>query len=181
MQSFALGTPVTHGLAIGRPVRPYLLRSSFVQRATSAGAGLIWGLAAAFLMWLVIPAGLQPLFSSGSHSMAMLSDTRDQFTLLVAYLECLGTPVGLVLGIRGSLRAKSGETHFHWGRAMMAGGFAGLLGGFIFDRWMSAGNYFPLLSGLSALSSRVSSLGCAILHRRSNGRDLRHFISTRRS
>jgi hypothetical protein len=158
VQSFALGTPVTHGLAIGG-LFGLLFAVLFGQRATSAGAGLIWGLAAAFLMWLVIPAGLQPLLSSGSHSMATLSDTRDQFPLLVAYLDCLGMPVGLVLGIRGGLRAKSAETHFHWGRAIVAGGFAGLLAGFIFDRWMSAGDYFPLLSGLSALPSRGSSLG----------------------
>ena len=37
---------------------------------------------------------------------------------------------------------------FHWGRAMVAGGLAGLLAGFIFDRWMSAGDYFPLACGL---------------------------------
>ena len=40
----------------------------------------------------------------------------------------------------------------------MAGGLAGLLGGFIFDRWMSAGEFFPLLSGLSELPSRTASL-----------------------
>ena len=130
----------------------------FARRATSAGAGLIWGLAAAFLMWLVFPAGLLPLFTRGAHSMAALGDTRDQFPLLVGYLVCLGMPVGLVLGIRGGLRSNTADTQFNWTRAMVAGGLAGLLGGFIFDRWMSAGEFFPLLSGLSELPSRTSSL-----------------------
>ena len=56
------------------------------------------------------------------------------------------------------VRAIPTETQFNWGRAMVAGGLAGLLGGFIFDRWMSAGDYFPLLSGLSHSPSRTTSL-----------------------
>lgn len=131
VQSLALGTPVTHGVVIGG-LFGLIFAIFFAQRATSAGAGLIWGLAAAFLMWLVIPAGLEPLFSSGSHSMAMLSDTRDQFPLLVAYLECLGMPVGLVLGIRGrSPREISGDS-FPLGTSHGGGGLRGLAGRFYF-------------------------------------------------
>lgn len=158
VQSFALGTPLMHGLVVGG-LFGLGFGVFFGRRANSAGGGLIWGLAAAFLMWLVVPAGIQPLFSSGNPSMAALSDARDHFPLLVAYLVCLGMPVGLALGIRGGLRSSGAEPHFNWGRAIVAGGFAGLLAGFIFDRWMSAGDYFPLLSGLSELPSRASSLG----------------------
>jgi len=156
MQSLALGTPVTHGLAIGG-VFGLVFGIVLARRATSAGAGLIWGLAAAFLMWLVFPAGLVPLFTKGVHSMAELGDARDQFPLLVGYMICLGMPVGLVLGLRGGVRSAT-DSQFNWTRAMVAGGLAGLLGGFIFDRWMSAGEFFPLLSGLSELPSRTSSL-----------------------
>ena len=166
VQSFALGAPVMHGLTVGG-LFGLAFGILFARRATSAGAGLIWGLAAAFLMWLVFPAGLQPLFSAGAHSMAALGDTRDQFPLLVAYLVCLGMPVGVALGIRGGLRSKAAESQFNWGRAIVAGSFAGLLAGFIFDRWMSAGEFFPLLSGLNELPSRTSSLslqfGIAVL------------------
>jgi hypothetical protein len=157
LQSLALGTPITHGLAVSG-LFGLGFGVFFWRRTTSAGAGLIWGLAAAFLMWLVFPAGLLPLFARGSHSMADLGDARDQFPLLVGYLVCLGMPVGLVLGIRGGLRSSATDTQFHWTRAIVAGGLAGLLGGFIFDRWMSAGEFFPLLSGLGELPSRTTSL-----------------------
>src|SRR5271166_2241190 len=102
-QSFALGTPLTHGLLFGG-LFGLAFGTLFRRRATSAGAGLIWGMAAAFLLWLVIPAGLQPLFGHG-RLMAALNDVRSQFPLLVAYLLCLGMPVGLALGIRGGLRS----------------------------------------------------------------------------
>jgi hypothetical protein len=166
VQSLALGTPVTHGLAVGG-VFGLAFGVIFARRATSAGAGLIWGLAAAFLMWLVFPAGLRPLFAAGFHSMAALGDAQDEFPLLVGYLVCLGMPVGLALGIRGGRRSNMAEAQFHWGRAMVAGGLAGLLAGFIFDRWMSAGDYFPLLAGVNQLPSRAVSLslqfGIAVL------------------
>ncbi len=157
-RAFAVGTPLTHGVAAGGSFG-LVFAVLFARRATSAGAGLIWGLAAAFLMWLVFPAGLRPLFAAGFHSMAALGDARDQFPLLVGYLVCLGMPVGLTLGIRGGLHSERKDLHFHWGRAMVAGGLAGVLAGFIFDRWMSAGDFFPLLAGLNELPSRAVSLG----------------------
>ena len=158
VQSLALGTPLTHGLAVGG-LCGLAFGFFFARRATSAGAGLIWGLSAAFLMWLVFPAGLRPIFAAGFHSMAALGDARDEFPLLVGYLVCLGMPVGLALGIRGGLRPTAADPHFHWGRAIVAGGLAGLLAGFIFDRWMSAGDYFPLLAGVNELPSRTVSMG----------------------
>jgi hypothetical protein len=130
----------------------------FARRATSAGAGLIWGLAAAFLMWLTIPAGILPLIEGRSHSMGALADASSQFPSLVAYLICFGMPVGTLLGIRRGLGSSKTGSEFHWGRAIIAGGLAGLLGGSIFDRWMSAGDYFPLLSGLNEVQSRTMSL-----------------------
>ena len=158
LQSLSLRTPITHGLAVGG-LFGLAFGVFFARRATSAGAGLIWGLATALLMWLVFPAGLRPLFAAGVHSMAALSDARDEFPLLVGYLVCLGMPVGLVLGIRGGLSSTAiNFGWFNWSRAIVAGGLAGLLGGFIFDRWMSAGEFFPLLAGLSGLPSRASSL-----------------------
>jgi hypothetical protein len=157
VQSVALGTPVAHGIAVGG-VFGLAFALLFERRATSAGGGLIWGLAAAFLMWVVFPAGVMPLYRRGFHSMAALGDARDQFPLLVGYLVCLGMPVGLTLGIRNAMRSTDSPSHFHWTRAVVAGGLAGVLGGAIFDWWMSAGEFFPLLSGLSAKLSPGGSL-----------------------
>lgn len=157
LQSWALGIPLTHGLAVGG-VFGLAFAAFFERRATSAGAGLIWGLASAFLVWVILPAGLGPLIKKGFHSMGELGDARNQFPLLVAYLVCLGMPVGLVLGTRNGIRASAIDSHFNWTRAIVAGGLAGVLGGVIFDRWMSAGQFFPLLSGLSQMLSRPASL-----------------------
>ncbi len=156
-QSILLHASVASGLAEGGAFG-LLFALLFARRASSAGAGLIWGLASAFLVWLVFPAGLRPLLARGAHSMAALDDAQGQFPILVAYLLCLGMPTGLTLGIRGGLRGRSAESPFHWRRALISGGLAGLLGGFIFNEWMSAGNYFPLLSGLNQMPSRAMSL-----------------------
>ena len=120
----------------------------FGHRATSSGAGLIWGLGAAFLLWLVLPAGILPLLAGSGHGMAKIADARDQFPKLVAYLICLGMPAGVALGVRGGLRRGLKNQAFHWWRAIVVGGFAGVLGGMIFGRWSSAGDFFPLVSGL---------------------------------
>ncbi len=130
----------------------------FAHRATSAGAGLIWGLGAAFFLWLILPAGILPLLSGAAHSMAQLSDARDHFPELVAYLICLGMPVGVTLGIRGGISRKPGTSPFHWWRAIIVGGFAGVLGGMIFGHWSSAGDFFPLIAGLSVPNSRIATV-----------------------
>jgi hypothetical protein len=130
----------------------------FAHRATSSGAGLIWGLGAAFLLWLVLPAGILPLLAGSKHSMAKLADARIQFPELVAYLTCLGMPVGVTLGIRGSSRGGLENSPYHWWRAIVVGGFAGVLGGMIFGRWSSAGDFFPLIAGLGVVNSRVATV-----------------------
>jgi hypothetical protein len=124
------------GLAFGR---------CFASRSTSPGAGLIWGVSCAFLLWVIFPAGMRPLFV---HSTAMLRDARERFPELVAYLVCLGLPVGTALGLHGSLRYKVDQPPFRWGRAVIAGGLAGIIAGLIFSRWMYEGNFFPLLAGI---------------------------------
>jgi hypothetical protein len=131
----------------------------FAYRATSSGAGLIWGLGAAFLLWLVLPAGILPVLAGSGHTMAKLADAREQFPELVAYLICLGMPVGVTLGVRGGLRGRLKNPQFHWWRAIIVGGFAGVLGGMIFGRWSSAGDFFPLIAGLGELHSRIATVG----------------------
>jgi len=130
----------------------------FSQRATSPGAGLIWGLAASFLLWVTIPAGILPLLSDSGRSGVMLQDARRHFSELVAYQICLGMPVGVTLGIWGGLHTNPGQPQFRWWRAIAAGGAAGTLGGLVFGRWAVSGGYFPLLAGLGELNSRTATV-----------------------
>ena len=125
----------------------------FSNRSTSPGAGLIWGVGSAFFLWIAVPAGVVPLLSGFGAAGSMLGDAQEHFPDLVAYLVCLGMPVGIVLGTRGALRQKIVRPLFSWGRAIVVGGFSGLLGGMIFGRWMSAGDFFPLLAGLGVIRS----------------------------
>jgi uncharacterized membrane protein YagU involved in acid resistance len=139
----------------------------FSKRATSPGAGLIWGLGIAFFLWIATPAGLGHSLSGFGYSGSMFGDAQEHFPELVAYIVCLGMPVGLVLGIRGALHGKAKQPAFSWGRAIIVGGLSGLLGGMIFGRWMSAGEFFPLLAGLGVIHSHDTTValhfGIAIL------------------
>jgi hypothetical protein len=93
--------------------------------------------------------------------MGMLSDARANFPLLVAFLICLGMPVGAALGIWGEFHSRTHLPKFSWGRAIVAGGLAGTLAGFVFGQWASSGNYFPLMAGYGELDSRATTV---VLH-----------------
>ncbi|HEX3118841.1 MAG TPA: hypothetical protein VHP80_07095 [Candidatus Acidoferrum sp.] len=130
----------------------------FARRATSAGAGLIWGLGFAFLAWIVFPNGAVRLIFQHGAAASMFSDARDRFPYLVAYILCLGAPVGLAFGIWGGLRPSTRQPKFRIGRAIVAGGFAGVVGGAIFSSWVASGDYFPLLAGYGTLALPRSDL-----------------------
>ncbi len=133
----------------------------FSRRATSAGAGLIWGLGFAFLAWIIFPNGaVRLLFHHASG--AMFADARDRFPYLVSCILCLGTPVGLAFGIWGGLHPETQQPKFHIGRAIVAGGFAGVVGGAIFSSWVASGDYFPLLAGYGTLPFSRSTI--VLLH-----------------
>lgn len=159
LQSFFLGTSLINGIAYGA-LFGVTFGLLFSRRATSPGAGLIWGVAAALLLWIVVPAGIVPL-RHASHSMGMLSDARASFPQLVAFLVCLGMPVGVTLGIWSEFHSRTRQPKFSWGRAIVAGGLAGTLAGFVFGQWISSGNYFPLLGGYGELDSRTATV---VLH-----------------
>ena len=160
LQSVALQTSIfsegltsaAFGLAFG---------TFFAQRASSPGAGLIWGLGSSFLLWVISAGSLFHFAALTEHSSSMFEDAQAHFPELVGCLLCLGAPVGVGLGIRGALRASTADRKFAWGRAIVAGGLSGALGGFIFGRWVSSGDYFPLLVGFGELSSRSKTI---VLH-----------------
>jgi uncharacterized membrane protein YagU involved in acid resistance len=129
-------------------------------RAASPGAGLLWGLAYSFLLWLAGPVGIFPLFV-GMPQMGMLDVTRAHFAELVAYVLYLGTPLGLALGLWGSRRLQPQAEPFSLGRALVAGGLGGIVGGWAFGQWMAQTGFFPLVAGL--VNSGATEVG-VLLH-----------------
>ena len=65
--------------------------SIFSKRASSAGAGLIWGLSSALLLWFLVLA-ISMMKIGGHDAGVMLEEARGRFPELAAYLLCLGAP-----------------------------------------------------------------------------------------
>ncbi len=91
MRGFALHRPLLLSALLGGAIG-LLFAVLLAKRATSAGAGLIWGLGSGFTIWLLMPARLLPLLIGGGGMNSMLPDARFQFPQLVADLLCLGMP-----------------------------------------------------------------------------------------
>jgi hypothetical protein len=125
------------------------------HRATTPGAGLIWSLAYAFVLWLAVPAGILPVGTGGMPVMGMLDTARGHFPELVAYIICFGMPLGLAVGAWRAHWAPTEDTRaYSWPRALVVGGLAGLLGGWAFGKWMEQVNFFPLVASLVRSESR---------------------------
>jgi hypothetical protein len=122
------------------------------NRAVSLGSGLLWGLAYAFLLWITFPAGIVPFMMGAAGAMGMLDTARAHFPDLVAYILCYGAPLGLSIGALGGLdprlRTDTPQAVFSFLRALVVGGFAGIIGGGAFGKWMAQVNFFPLVAGL---------------------------------
>ena len=124
------------------------------RRAVSPGAGLVWGLGYAFILWLAIPAGILPVTREGMPALGMLDAACAHFPALVAYVLGFGMPLGVALGIWGSLQPQPGHGRFSVPRALIVGGLAGVIGGWAFGTWMAQVNVFPLIAGLVHSDSR---------------------------
>src|SRR5712692_6573965 len=124
------------------------------SRATTPGAGLLWALAFSFLLWLAGPACMLPRVTSHG-SMGMLDAARAHFAELVGYLLVFGAPLGPVLGALsvGRPSPRSTAQPFSLARALVAGGLAGIVGGWAFGQWMEKAHFFPLIAGLVGSSS----------------------------
>jgi hypothetical protein len=153
LQASILHSPLLGGASLGGG---FALAFSLVfsKRTSSAGAGLIWGLGAALLFWVLLLAA--SMLKLGTHDSAtMLDNARGRFQQLAAYLICLGAPGGLVLGIRGASLQDVSRPRFHRSRAIVAGGLAGVVSGLIFGHWMWQGGFFPLIAGLGGFQSQA--------------------------
>jgi uncharacterized membrane protein YagU involved in acid resistance len=142
------------------------------KRAFSPGAGLLWGLGYAFLLWLAIPAGVLPVAMGDMPDMGMLDAARAHFPELVGYVLCFGMPLGVALGSWGSKQVGDGKRpeaavlqqrrspSFSLPRALIVGGLAGIVGGWAFGKWMAQINFFPLVAGL--VGSESSMVGMTL-------------------
>lgn len=141
-------------------------------RAVSPGAGLLWGLGYAFILWLAIPAGIVPVLMGGMPAMGMLDTARAHFPELIAYVLCFGTPLGVALGTWAALTNRglkiedrgskvegqisrdpqssilNPQPAYSFPRAIIVGGLAGIIGGWAFGKWMAQVNFYPLVAGL---------------------------------
>lgn len=116
------------------------------KRPHGAGASLVWALGFAFLVWIAVCAITAFGLRSADMATVMIDVARSRFTLL-AGLIVASAPLGLALGIAPGVRA-SGERRFSISRAVCAGGFAGIFGGWAFGKWMEQAGFFPLVAGL---------------------------------
>jgi len=128
-------------------------------RTITPGAGLLWGLAYALLLWLANPLGSSAVIMAATPD-TMLDALRARFPALVGHLLCFGMPLGVVLGTVRGLETQRGDTPFSLARALSGGGFAGIVGGWAFGKWMAQVNFFPLIAGLVHSSSY--SVGVAL-------------------
>ncbi|MEP7199539.1 MAG: hypothetical protein ABI874_06970 [Chloroflexota bacterium] len=118
------------------------------RRAVSPGAGFVWGLGYAFMLWLVIPAGILPVAMGAMPAMGMLDAARAHFPDLIAYVLCYGAPLGIALGAWGAWQPQPNLARFSIARALVVGGLAGIVGGWAFGQWMAQVGFFPLIAGL---------------------------------
>lgn len=144
--------PVVPGLVLGA-LYGLVFALLAAPHAMSPGAGLLWGLAYALILWLAGPAGLFPILT-GAPRMGMLDTVRARFPDLAAYLLCFGLLLGLALGTIGALRAMPGAVRLSVPRALIAGGLAGVVGGWVFGRWMAQVDFYPLIAGVVSSTSR---------------------------
>jgi len=125
------------------------------RRATSPGIGLTWGVGLAFLYWLAVPAGIVPVLVGSMPSMGMLDAARSHFPQLVACLLCFGVPLGLSLGLCSAMRSNPTSSSMHLGRRIFGGGLAGVLAGWILERWMDQLGFFPQLARMAGSRGHV--------------------------
>ncbi len=127
-------------------------------RATTPGAGLLWGLAYALLLWLANPGSFSVMTAASAD--AMLDSLRARFPALVGYLLCFGMPLGIALGTLRGLETQRGTTPCSLARALSVGGLAGLIGGWAFGKWMAQVDFYVVIAGL--VNSTSHSVGVTI-------------------
>src|SRR5262245_10003337 len=121
MFSFGVA-PLTTALLLGA-IYGVVFAVLGIPRASSPGAGLLWGLGYALLVWLLGPAGVFSL-TGDAPTADLLANARSHFPELCAYLICFGLPLGLALGSWGLTQPNPTRPPFSIARALIVGGLA---------------------------------------------------------
>ncbi|MBV8637843.1 MAG: hypothetical protein JO322_07130 [Candidatus Eremiobacteraeota bacterium] len=116
------------------------------NRRLEPGAALVWGLGYAFVVWLSVCAA-SALGGPAHGSNAMLDVARAHFASLVG-LSLAAVPLALVVATVGRMPGPRSGPRFSIARALCAGGFAGIFGGWAFGKWMEQAGFFPLIAGI---------------------------------
>ena len=144
----------------------------FWRAAITPGASLMWGMAYALLWWI---AGFLMLFPflQGQRPGWTVEVARAAFPLLLGHLVAYGAVFSLTYRFLFTAlagRRQPGEVRRLAGtalRALILGGLAGLLGGWVFGAWMARVGFFPLVAGLvgsdSAMVGRALHLVISIV------------------
>lgn len=127
------------------------------HRATGPGTGLTWGVGLAFLYWLAVPAGIVPVLTESMPFMGMLDTARSHFPQLIACLLCFGVPLGLSLGLWRAARLEPTRSSIHLGRRIFGGGLAGVLAGWLLEKWMDQVGFLPQVA--RTVDSRPNLVG----------------------
>ena len=116
------------------------------SRRLELGAALVWGLGYAFVVWLALCA-TSAFAQRVDGSMTMLDIARAHFAPLVG-LSLAAVPLALVIATVGRIPSSEPGRRFSIARALCAGGFAGIFGGWAFGKWMEQAGFFPLIAGI---------------------------------
>jgi hypothetical protein len=115
-------------------------------RPLGPGAGLMWALGYAFFTWIAFCAVESARLRFAGDAVTVVEVVRGHFAALAGIV--LGSvPVGLAVGSAGG-GAPDNRRPFNLARAVCAGGFAGIFGGWAFGKWMEQAGFFPLIAGL---------------------------------
>lgn len=104
----------------------------FTRRTVNLGDGLMWGAAFGVALWFVTLATRQPV----------------GFPQLIGDVVCLGILLGLTIGIFDSVGKRIDGLRLSLPRALVGGGLAGIVGGWVFGKWMERAHFFPLVAGI---------------------------------
>jgi len=116
----------------------------FSRRAVNLGDGLMWGAALGVAFWFASVAARQPV----------------RFPQLIGDVVCVGIPLGLTLGILDSIGKRVEGPPLSLPRGLVGGSLAGIVGGWVFGKWMERAHFFPLIAGI--VNSTSPAVGVAL-------------------